>query len=104
MERWSKRTISAVAGRAERGTALFAGPGGGYAQSAAPDPGSCPVNIAGAARNPEFLRLQDRLPGTRDPLLTEEPVMNITAWIVPGRPQADQGWPTACRCWRAVAR
>jgi hypothetical protein len=40
--RRSKRTISAVADRAEHCTALFAGPGGAYAQSAAPDPGSCP--------------------------------------------------------------
>jgi hypothetical protein len=41
MLRWSKRVISAVAGRAERCTALFAGTGAAYAESAAPDPGSC---------------------------------------------------------------
>lgn len=53
----AQRTICAVAGRAERCTALFVGPGGAYAQSAAPDPGSCTVNIAGAVRDPDFQRL-----------------------------------------------
>jgi hypothetical protein len=45
----------------ERCRALFAGPGGAYAQSAAPDPGSCPREYRGSSEASGFLRLLDRL-------------------------------------------
>jgi hypothetical protein len=50
----SKHRISAVAGPGGALYALFTEPGGAYAEGAAPDPGSCPVSIAGAARDPDF--------------------------------------------------
>jgi hypothetical protein len=77
--------------------ALFTGPGGAYAEGAAPDPGSCPVNVAGAARDPDFLHSSDRLMRMRDPLLAEEPVVSSTEWIGPepttGRPRASADRP-----------
>ena len=76
-------------------------------------PAAAPVNTAGAAQDPDFCAFgpvparhqakdveslgrclthrdlpgTNRLPRTRDPLLAKEPVMSITAWIVP--------WPAA---------
>jgi hypothetical protein len=100
---------------------LFGGPGEAYADNAAPDPGSCPREYRGSSAGSGFffVRLvaerhqpkdgespgrclthrdlpgKNRLPRTRDPLLPEEPVMSITAWIVP--------WPTGGQPARVLA-
>jgi hypothetical protein len=65
-------------------------------------PAVASVNTKGAAQDPDLslsgrssqgtrqrmtkaptCQVKNRLPRTRDPLLAEEPVMSITAWIVP---------------------
>src|SRR5579872_5545028 len=83
--------------------ALFTGAGGAYSENVAPDPGSCPVNTAGAARDPDFFLCSGGRPqgsGKRRAKARQVPPQEYPRIITGADAGERGGWPELVRMSR----